>query len=166
MPESIRCTTSEENLNTMQRLASNISNNPMIYQRVNKEKNKSIGILFSFQPLLPRGTCATTVQHQISRWKSRFKCRHEHTNHDPEKNQGYLFVVTPDSEPVLLPNESLDHHQQTQHAQPCVQINDISFDLNQIQYSSATAMTPNPSPPGETSLDLYLPSYDIRKWKK
>ncbi len=72
---------------------------------------------------------------------------------------GFLVVVNPDSEPVLISNEILDH-QQTQHAEPCVQINDTSFDLNQIQYSS---LQPILSPTSETSVDLYLPSSDIRK---
>ncbi len=71
------------------------------------------------------------------------------------------MVVNPDIEPVLLPTENLDH-QQTQHAEPCVQINEISFDLNQIQYSSVTPIVPNSSPSQETSLGLYLPSYNIR----
>jgi hypothetical protein len=144
MHEFIRCTSSEENLNTMQRLASNISQNPIIDQK----------------PVSLHDTSTTTVHHKIFRWKNKFKCRSAHTNHDREKNQGYLVVVNPDIEPVLLPTENLDH-QQTQHAEPCVQINEISFDLNQIQYSSVTPIVPNSSPSQETSLGLYLPSYNI-----
>jgi len=80
-----------------------------------------------------------------------------------KKNNGYLIVENPDSEPVLLPNDSIDDdHQQTQHAQPCVQINHISFDLNQIQYTSITPMTPNLLPPQQTLLVPYNAHYDIR----
>jgi hypothetical protein len=97
--------------------------------------------------------------------KNKLKCRHQQTDNNREKNIGYLVVVNPDSEPVLLPNDSIDDdHQQTQHAQPCVQINHSSFDLNQIQYTSMTSMTPNLSPPSETLLGPYMPHYDIRKW--
>ena len=75
------------------------------------------------------------------------------------------MVVTPETDPVLMPNEGLDH-QQTQHAQPCAQINDIGFDLNQIQYSSiAASMNTNSSPPREPSIGFYLPSYNSRKRK-
>ncbi len=97
--------------------------------------------------------------------KNKLRCRHEHQDNNHEKNNGYLVVVNPDSEPVLLPNDSIDNddHQQTQHAQPCVQINHISFDLNQIQYTSLTPMTPNLLPPQQTLLGPYMPHYDIRK---
>lgn len=98
----------------------------------------------------------------MSQLKNKFICRHEHTDNNHEKNNGYLVVVNPDLEPVLLPNDSFDH-QQTQHAQPCVQINELSFDLNQIQYTSITPITPNVLPPQPTSLGPYIPPYGIRK---
>jgi hypothetical protein len=44
-----------------------------------------------------------------------------------------------------------------------VQINEIGFDLNQIQYSSVAPISPNSSPPEETSLGRYLPAYNNRK---
>ena len=69
------------------------------------------------------------------------------------------MVMNPESEPVLVPNDTFDH-QQTQHAQPCMQINDLGFDLNQIQYSSFASIV---SPQADTTLGLYLPSYNISK---
>jgi hypothetical protein len=84
--------------------------------------------------------------------------RHEHTDNNPERNNGYLLVVTPDAEPLVLSNDTIDH-QQTQHAQPCVQINEDSFDLNQIQY---TSISPDLLPPEGTSLVPYILNYDIR----
>lgn len=68
------------------------------------------------------------------------------------------MVVTPESEPVLVPNDTFDH-QQTQHAQPCVQINETGFDLNQIQYA-LNPLLPMVSPPADSTLGLYLPSYN------
>jgi len=90
--------------------------------------------------------------------KNKFRCRYEHRENDCEKNNGYLVVVTPDSEPILVQNDSIDH-QQTQHAQPCVQINEATFDLNQIQYTSSTPITPNLLP---SQLLPYIPNDDIR----
>jgi hypothetical protein len=109
---------------------------------------------------MPHATCpVTTVHHKFFAWKNKFRCRHEHHH---EKNNGYIVVVSPDTDPAFLPNENLDH-QQTQHAQPCVQINEESFDLNQIQFSSIAPLTPNSSPPPETSLAPYVLNYNIRQ---
>ena len=53
-----------------------------------------------------------------------------------EKNHGFLVVEDIDSDLVLLPDDSFDQ-QATQHAQPCVQVNDLKFDSNQIQSDAA-----------------------------
>ena len=163
MLEFIPCTTSEENLSTMERLASNIYTNPIVYQQVTSREEYKSNLFFFLQPLLIHSTCPpAAVHHKLSRLKDRLKCRHAHPDSDREKNQGYLVVDTPDSEPILVPNGSIDH-QQTQHDQSCVEISDVGFDLNQTQYSSFAAVSPNSSLPRQTYLGFYQPFYQIRK---
>lgn len=99
-------------------------------------------------------SCRTVVSRRFSRWKKKFQ--HQTIDQNNEKNDGFLMVTNPESEPILLPNETSDH-QQTQHAQPCMQINDTNFDLNQIQYSAII------SSQVDTTLGRYLPSYNIGK---
>jgi len=70
--------------------------------------------------------------------------RHEYID-DREKNNGFLVVESLDSDLVLLPDNSLDQ-QETRHAEPCVQINEVGFDLHQIQYTAPKPVTPNVSP--------------------
>lgn len=102
------------------------------------------------------------MHRTLSQLKNKFICRHECTERNFERNNGFLVFETPDSEPVLVSDDTIDH-QQTQHAQPCVQEDDTKFDLNQIQFSSITPSTPNSSPPPETLVGPTLPRFSTRK---
>ncbi|CAF1460118.1 unnamed protein product [Adineta ricciae] len=93
----------------------------------------------------PKPLCTTTSfphRHNLSMHRTLTHLKNKIKPHravkidDYEKNHGFLVVEDIDSDLVLLPDDSFDQ-QATQHAQPCVQINDLKFDSNQIQCDAA-----------------------------
>lgn len=101
----------------------------------------------------------SSVQEKISSWKKKFRCRrrcYENENEN-EKNVGYLVISNPELDPVFISD-----HQATRNAQPCVQINNTSFDPEQIQYSSMKSFEASVSPPEDSSLAPYFLPYNHR----
>ncbi|UJR10181.1 hypothetical protein I4U23_014396 [Adineta vaga] len=135
MHEFIPYTNSDENLNTIRTSELNTSERTIINQQpYSTHTNHPTSTL-------PHRHCLS-MRHTFAHLRNKIKpCRSVHID-DDEKNRGYIFVDNIDSELILRTDDSLDQLA-TRHAQPCVQINDLNFDSNQIQYESAMTVSSN-----------------------
>lgn len=100
------------------------------------------------------------IQEKVSSWKKKFRCHLESNDneHDNEKNTGYLMISNPESDPILISD-----HQATRNAQQAgPEINNTSFDLDKIQYSSMPSLVSIVSPPVPSSFALCFSAYDDR----
>ncbi|CAF0863435.1 unnamed protein product [Adineta ricciae] len=127
MHEFIPYTGSEDDVNTVQ-----LSEMYMPDHTIINQKPLSATTSFPHRHNLSMHRTLTHLKNKIKPHRAVKK------TDDYEKNHGFLVVEDIDSDLVLLSDDSFDQ-QATQHAQPCVQVNDLKFDSNQIQCDAAFA---------------------------